>query len=147
MSKIFQSFEESKQEHEAITRDQNDAHRQKEKSNQEKLTGESRSAMQDGIAKSDSADSAAVSEAESAWQGKVASVEAEHQREASATQAASPSIDRKSAYLAVRERQEQAVAQEKGFDRTEAYHAARAGERPADPQQPGTGDRDDRFDR
>ncbi|MFS2327878.1 hypothetical protein U2P60_21260 [Brucella sp. H1_1004] len=146
MSKIFQSFEEAKHEHEAITREKNDAHREKEKANQDKLTGENRSAMQEGIAKSDSADSAAVSGAESAWQAKVASVEAEHQREVSAGQAAPPSIDRKSAYLAVRARQEQTFAQETGFDRAEAYRTARSDER-STRQEHGTGDRDDRFDR
>ncbi|NTF39454.1 hypothetical protein, partial [Agrobacterium rubi] len=125
----------------------NDAHREKQKANQEKLTGENRSAMQDGIAESDSGASSAVSEAESAWQSKVASVEAEHQREASAGHATPLSIDRKAAYLAVRERQEQSATQEKEFDRAEAYHAARAGGRPIDGQQRGTDDRDDRFDR
>ncbi|NTF39429.1 hypothetical protein G6L72_22255, partial [Agrobacterium rubi] len=54
MSKAFQSFEESKQDHEAVAREKNDAHREKQKANQEKLTGENRSAMQDGIAESDS---------------------------------------------------------------------------------------------
>lgn len=147
MSKVFQSFEEAKQDHEAIAREKNDAHREKEKANQEKLTGENRSAMQDGIAKTASEDSAAISEAESAWQGKVASVEAEHQREISAAQAAPPLLDRKSAYLAVRERQETAAAQEKGFDRAEAYRTARSAERSTERQEHGTGDRDDRFDR
>ena len=103
--------------------------------------------MQDAIAKSDSASSAAVSAAESAWQGKVASVEAEHQRKISAAQTVPPSIDRKSAYLAMRERQETAAAQEKGFDRAEVYQAARSGERSSERQDRGTGDRDDRFDR
>ncbi|KIP99945.1 hypothetical protein RU07_17800 [Agrobacterium tumefaciens] len=147
MSRTFQSFEESKQDHEAVTREQNDAYRQKEKSNQEKLTGENRSAMQDGIAESDSAASSAVSEAESAWQAKFVSVEAEHQRETSAGEATPPPMDRKAAYLAVRERQEKSVSQEKGFDRAEAYRTARDSERSADGQERGTGDRDDRFDR
>lgn len=147
MSKILKSFEETKQEHEAITREQNDAHRKKEEENLEKLTGENRSAMQDAIAKSDSSSSAAVSVAESAWQAKVASVEAEHQQKVSAAQAAPPSIDRKSAYLAVRERQDTAAAQEKGFNRAEVYQVARSGERTSERQDRGTGDRDDRFDR
>lgn len=147
MSKAFQSFEEAKQDQKAVAREKNDAHREKEKANQEKLTGDNRSAMQDGISESDSVASSAVSEAESAWQSKVASAEAEHQREGSAGQVAPPSMDRKAAYLAVRERQEQSAKQEKSFDRAEAYHAARAGERPTDEQPRGAGDRDDRFDR
>ncbi|MCL6655272.1 hypothetical protein A6R70_23640 [Agrobacterium rubi] len=124
--KAFPTFEESKGGGENIVRAKNDDHREAEKANQEKLTGQQRSAMEEGIATSESAASSASGEAQSQWQAKVAAVDAEHGREVSAaTKAQQEPTDRKAAYRAELAQREARSSQDQLFDRKAAYEAAK----------------------
>lgn len=124
--KAFPTFEESKHEGEGIVRAKNDAHREKEKENQEKVTALHRSAMEEGIGNSESAASTASGEAQSQWQAKVAAVDAQHGREVNAAEKAQQRPnDRKAAYQAELAQREARSPQDKPFDRKAAYEASR----------------------
>lgn len=124
--KAFPTFEESKREGEEIVRAKNDAHRETEEENKEKVTGLHRSAMEEGIGNSESAASTATGEAQSQWQAKVATVDAQHGREASAAEKAQHHpTDRKAAYQAELAQREARSPQDKPFDRKAAYEASK----------------------
>lgn len=124
--KAFPTFEESKREGEGIVKAKNDAHRETEKENQEKVTALHRSAMEEGIGNSESAASTASGEAQSQWQAKVAAVDAQHGREVSAAEKAQQQPnDRKAAYQAELAQREARTTQHKPFDRKAAYEATR----------------------
>lgn len=125
--KAFPTFEESKREGENIVSAKNDEHRETEKANQEKLTGQNRSAMEEGIGNSESAASTASGEAQSQWQAKVAAADAQHGREVSADKIAQQApTDRKAAYQAELARREVRTSQDKPFDRKAAYEASKS---------------------
>lgn len=124
--KAFPTFEEAKSDGENIVRAKNDAHREKEKENQEKLTGQHRSAMEEGIGNSHSAASSASGEAQNQWQAKVAAVDAQHGREVSAAERTQQQpTDRKAAYQAELAQREARTSQDKPFDRKAAYEATK----------------------
>lgn len=123
--KAFPTFEDAKRESENIVRAKNDHHRETEKANQEKLTGEHRSAMDEGIGNSESAASTASSEAQGQWQAKIAAVDAQHAREASAAAKTPQPNDRKAAYQAEMAQREARTTQDKPFDRKAAYEASK----------------------
>ena len=123
--KAFPTFEDAKREGENIVRAKNDHHRETEKANQEKLTGEHRSAMDEGIGNSESAASTVSSEAQSQWQAKIAAVDAQHAREASAVAKTPQPNDRKAAYQAELAQREARTTQDKPFDRKAAYEASK----------------------
>ncbi len=86
-----------------IVRAKDDDHRQKEHENQQKLTTENRSAMQEGVSRSQSAAQTAAAERQDAWTAKVSAVDAQHRQVVSAAEKAQQQpVDRKAAYLAVR---------------------------------------------
>ncbi|RRY16196.1 hypothetical protein EGJ57_22220 [Brucella anthropi] len=88
---------------ENIVRAKDDDHRQKEHDNQQKLTTENRSAMQEGISRSQSAAQTNAAERQGAWTAKVSAVDAQHRQVVSAAEKAQQQpVDRKAAYLAVR---------------------------------------------
>lgn len=135
--KAFPTFEDSKREGENIVRAKNDEHRETEKANQEKLTGQHRSAMEEGIGNSESAASSASGEAQNQWQAKVAAVDAQNGREVSAAEKAQQApTDRKAAYQAELARREAGSPEDKPFDRKAAYEASKS------KQQEGNGARD-----
>ncbi len=135
--KAFPTFEDSKREGENIVRAKNDEHRETEKANQEKLTGQHRSAMEEGIGNSESAASSASGEAQNQWQAKVAAVDAQHGREVSAAEKAQQApTDRKAAYQAELARRDAGSPEDKPFDRKAAYEASKS------KQQEGNGARD-----
>ena len=117
--KAFPTFEDSKREGENIVRAKNDEHRETEKANQEKLTGQHRSAMEEGIGNSESA------------------ADAQNGREVSAAEKAQQApTDRKAAYQAELARREAGSPEDKPFDRKAAYEASKS------KQQEGNGARD-----
>lgn len=135
--KAFPTFEESKSDGENIVRAKNDAHREKEKENQEKVAAHHRSAMEEGIGNSESAASSASGEAQSQWQAKITAVDAQHGREVSANEKAQQApTDRKAAYQAELARRDAGSPEDKPFDRKAAYEASKS------KQQEGNGARD-----
>ncbi|UXT85547.1 relaxase/mobilization nuclease domain-containing protein [Agrobacterium tumefaciens] len=88
---------------ENIVRAKDDDYRQKEHDNQQKLTTENRSVMQEGISRSQSAAQTNAAERQGAWTAKVSAVDAQHRQVVSAAEKAQQQpVDRKAAYLAVR---------------------------------------------
>ncbi|NTD85728.1 hypothetical protein [Agrobacterium tumefaciens] len=146
--KTFPTFEDSKREGENIVRAKNDEHRETEKGNQEKLTGQHRSAMEEGIGNSESAASTASGEAQSQWQAKVAAVDAQHGREVSADENAQQApTDRKAAYHAELARRDARSPEDKPFDRKAAYEASKSKQQEGDGAREANELREHRNDR
>lgn len=88
---------------ENTVRAKDDDHRQKEHDNQQKLTIENRSAMQEGISRSQSAAQTNAAERQGAWTAKVSAMDTQQRQVVSAAEKAQQQpVDRKAAYLAVR---------------------------------------------
>lgn len=141
---------------ENIVRAKDDDHRQKEHENQQKLTTENRSAMQEGVSRSQSAAQTAAAERQDAWTAKVSAVDAQHRQVVSAAEKAQQQpVDRKAAYLAVRpadapdpQKSEPKTPRVVGSRRAavDAEHQHRDARKVENDTRP-TPSRDERFDR